>query len=251
MEFEKEKLQWLEFDLLTNIPNLFSASFLRHGGVSEGAFASLNVSDKVGDHHENVKVNRDLVRQVVGVSHLVFAQQNHTDQIVHVRSFEEKIGECDGLITDIADIGLCVTHADCQAAVFYDQEHHCIGIAHGGWRGLVLGIYQKIIDAMHKTFGSLPQNIFVCISPSLGPDHAEFVNYKKEFPRNFWDYQLSDKPHFFNLREIAKMQLLQSGILEKNIEIVPICTYSHPHDYYSYRRDHICGRNGTVIALKK
>jgi copper oxidase (laccase) domain-containing protein len=31
---------------------------------------------------------------------------------------------------------------------------------------------------------------------------------------------------------------------------VNTCTFSNPKDYYSYRRDKITGRHGTVIAIK-
>lgn len=251
MEIEKNKLQWLEFDILEEYSHLSGGVFLRHGGTSLGSFSSLNLSDAVGDHPDNVKVNRSLVQKQLGVEHLVFARQKHGNDIfVVTKNNYTKLPEADGLITKEANIALGITHADCQAAIFYDPENEIIGVAHAGWRGLVGDIYGSMVDAF-KNQGAKVENIIVCISPSLGPDHAEFKNYKNEFPKTFWSFQ-NEKKHFhFNLWELAKAQLRDDGILDQNIELVETCTYCNPKDYFSFRREKITGRNATIIAKSK
>jgi copper oxidase (laccase) domain-containing protein len=94
------------------------------------------------------------------------------------------------------------------------------------------------------------ENLRVCISPSLGPNHAEFKNYKEEFPKSFWPFKIGES-FYFNLWDIAKAQLIEAGVEDKNIEIKRVCTYANPKDYFSYRRENMSGRNATAIALLK
>ncbi|MBI5346003.1 MAG: peptidoglycan editing factor PgeF [Chlamydiae bacterium] len=246
MEFEKRKLEWLEFELLEDYFHLFDGSFMRHGGVSEGRFASLNLSASVGDHPDNVKVNKELVRETVGVSKLIFANQVHGNNIVEVVKGLDHIPNADGLFTQEKDVGLVITHADCQAAIFYNPEIEAIAALHVGWKGLVQNLYKKCVD-LFISKGSKLHDIIVCVSPSLGKCHAEFVNYKKELPEDFWSYK--DEKDHFDLKAIAKKQLMDAGVYEGNIEISDVCTYAAKDDFFSHRRDKETGRNATVIAI--
>lgn len=248
MEFEDNKLEWLEFDKFLEYPDILARSFLRHGGTSIGAFSHLNVSESVGDHPDSVKVNRSLIQRELAIENLLFMTQVHGTDIYVVEDMPiSKEIVADGMITKKRGVGLAISHADCQAALFFDPEEDIIGALHVGWSGLVLNIYEKMVESFLK-MGSKSENILVAISPSLGPSHAEFKNYKKDFPKNFWDFQ--EEKNFFNLWDIANMLLTGAGILEENIEIVRKCTFSNPKDYYSYRRDKITGRHASVIALK-
>ena len=174
--------------------------------------------------------------------------QVHDTAISEVTKDSPRIFDrCDGLITTERGVGLLINHADCQAALFYDPQKEIIGAAHAGWKGNVKQIYMKMVERF-IAMGSHPRDILVCISPSLGPDHAEFKNYEEEFPPSFWPFQVT--PNYFDLWAIAKRELLDAGIYEKHIAIASICTYCSPKDFFSYRREGITGRNGTIIALK-
>ncbi len=250
MEVAKIKLEWLEYDSLSEYPHVRHGVFSRHGGVSQGSCLGLNLGgDQSRDNPEHVKANRELVRNILGVEHLVFANQSH-GTIVHrvtAKNFQ-KIPQCDALFTTEREIGLAVTHADCQAAIFYDPVHEAVAVAHAGWRGSAQNLYGRVIDTMRRELGTQAHNVFVCISPSLCPNHAEFKNYRQELPAQFWPFQI--KPNYFNFWAISKMQLTASGILERNIETTDICTVCCPEDYFSYRRSKDAGRNATVVALK-
>ena len=249
MDFERGKLEWLEFDLLQEHPSVLHGVFLRHGGTSEGAYKSLNTSDMIGDNPECVKANRELIREQMGVSHITFARQKHGTNIVRITEDNYRSSpEADGLFTKEPNFGIAMTHADCQAAVFYDPENETIGVVHAGWKGNILNVYAEMVRTLKEEVATKPENLIVCISPSLGPDHAEFKNYKKEFPEDFWSYQI--QPNHFNLWDIARKQLTACGVPEKNIEIEEICTYCASKDYYSFRREKMTGRHATVVALK-
>ena len=249
MENEKRKLEWLEFNLLKPYQHVIHGVFARHGGVSVGNYASLNVSDGVGDHPDSVKVNRERICKALQAEIVVFPHQMHGVNVVRItRRNCQASHQADAFFTTEKNIGIGVSHADCQAAIFYDPAHEAIGVAHSGWRGSAQNVYARLVDVMKTQIGTKPQDLIVCIAPSLGPCHAEFKNYKQELPENFWPFQV--KPHYFDFWAISKMQLIASGIPEKNIEIAGVCNYCTSTDYYSHRREAKCGRNGTVVMLK-
>ncbi|MBI5272413.1 MAG: peptidoglycan editing factor PgeF [Chlamydiia bacterium] len=249
MEFENHKPEWLEFELLESFPHIAHGVFLRHGGTSQGSFASLNVSDAVGDHPDTVKVNREVVRKSINLPKIVYAHQNHGSNVHRITSKNiDKTPQADALFTTEKNVGLAVTHADCQAAIFYDPVHEAVGVAHAGWKGSAQNVYARLIEAMHREIGTQAHNLLVCISPSLGPDHAEFKNYKQEIPQELWNFQT--KPTYFDFWGVSQKQLCSCGVLEKNIEISGLCTVCNQKDYFSYRGSKQTGRNATVVGLK-
>lgn len=250
MTSTKSKLEWLEYDLLSEYPHVRHAVFSRHGGVDHGGSLGLDLGgDQSRGKVEHVEANRELVRGILGVEHLVFANQNH-GAIVHrvtAKNFQ-KMPLCDALFTTERNIGIGVTYADCQGAIFYDPVHEAIAVAHSGWRGSAQNLYARVVDTMRREIGTQAHNLIVCISPSLGPDHSEFKNYRQELPSSFWTFQT--KPNYFNFWAISKWQLLATGVLERNIEMTEVCTACCQEDYFSYRRSKDTARNGTVVALK-
>lgn len=249
MEYDKAKMEWLEFDLLESYPHVVHGVFLRHGGTSKGHCATLNLGVGTSDNPESVKMNRELVRKAIQMPVLVFPHQTHGTNVQRVTAKNlDKLQQADALFTTEKNIALAVAHADCQAAIFYDPVHEAVAVAHCGWRGSVQNIYGQVVAAMHRDIGTQPQNLIVCISPSLGPDHAEFKNYKQELPQDFWPFQV--KPTYFDFWAISRKQLAALGVLDKNIEIVETCTHCHPKEYFSHRRDKDTGRHATVVALK-
>ncbi len=249
MGFDKDKLQWLDFDILSTNNNVFAAVFLRHGGVSKEPYDHLNVSDKIGDHPDNVKINKEMIQAFIKAKDLIFANQVHGDTIVEITKDNKKqVFDCDALVTKEKDIALAIAHADCQACILYDPEYKIVAAIHAGWKGLMKNIYQKTVDFMVNNFNTRLENLIACISPSLGPDHAEFSNYKKEFPEKYWTYKKEGK--LFDLWQIGIDQLKDAGLEENNIEVSGICTYCNSKDYFSYRRDKKTGRNATVVCLR-
>jgi len=249
MEFAKDKLEWLEFDLLKSYPLVAHGVFLRHGGTSEGNFSSLNSGDAVGDHPDNVKVNRELIREVISVPHIAFAKQEHNALVFEVTAANRgKIPPADAIFTRVKDCALAVTHADCQAAIIYDPKQEVIAVVHAGYKGLAQDIYGKTIEALVRDAKCHPQDLLVCISPSLGPCHSEFINYKTELPESFWEHQ--NKSHYFDLWVIAEKQLLQAGVHKNKIEMPKLCTYCESKDFFSHRREKKTGRHATVAAIK-
>lgn len=252
---QQDGIEWLEFDLLADIPSLKHAVFLRCGGVSPKPYDSLNASYDVGDDSKYVKQNLERIQSILqkGCPQpivLKWAKQCHGKQVALItqQSPQEMINY-DALMTKDSGIALLIKHADCQAAIFYDSKNHAIANVHAGWRGIVQNIYAETIQAMKRQFGSHPADLLVCISPSLGPDDAEFIHYNQELPEEFWEFQV--KPTYFNFWDISENQLQAAGILPHHIEIMKISTLSNPKDFFSYRGQSVTGRHATCVLLEK
>ncbi|SPN73512.1 Laccase domain protein yfiH,hypothetical protein,uncharacterized protein, YfiH family,Multi-copper polyphenol oxidoreductase laccase [Chlamydia serpentis] len=159
--------------------------------------------------------------------------QRHSTSIRSVTHTSSTYQPGDGLCTQSPLLSLHIRHSDCQAAIFYDREHHAIANVHSGWRGLVGNIYAVTVATMKKLFKTKTQDLFVAISPSIGPDHAFYPDYEILFPRSFVSFMKPD--NYFDLRAIAHKQLLDLGIPKNQIFICDLCTYSKHEVFFSSR----------------
>jgi hypothetical protein len=172
--------------------------------------------------------------------------------VVFIEKENKKIFTADGMVTFKKGVSLCILHADCQCAFYFDPVNLQLGAVHAGFRGLLNGIHENTIDLFLKN-GSKVENIYVYVGPSLGLDHAEFINYKTEFPLQFHKY--NNQNNHFDLKLIAKDLMLQKGIPKSNIEISPVCSFSDS-SIFSYRRANKTNsfdkdyRNFSFIGLK-
>jgi YfiH family protein len=226
---KKNTVTWLEFELLKQFRE-----------ISHGVFWNLPLGEKSDPSHFKTAL------EILELESLVKLKQCHKDDVLEVKGKGALLhfDDFDALVTNQRGVGLLIRHADCQAATFYDPVNKAIGNVHSGWRGSKLNIYKKVTNTMGKLYGTKPEDLIVCIGPSLGPNRAEFKHYKEELPESFWKHQI--RPNYFDFWEISKEQLLELGILKNHIEIAKICTFDHG---YSYRKDKKTPHHGTIIAL--
>lgn len=191
--------------------------------------------------------SRSVALETLGFLSPVFPHLVHGAQVENVTKSSGPSLTCDGIITAEKGLSLAITHADCQVALMYDPRLHVIGNIHCGWRGNVQNIYQKSVEKLHKDFGCDPSTLCVALAPSLGKEHAEFIHFEKEWPKEFFAFQY--RPTYFDLWEIARAQLIEAGVRAKNIGMPPFCTYKQEELCYSYRRDHTSARHVTIIEL--
>lgn len=245
-------LRFYRFPLLSRFPEVVHGVFTRQGGVSQGPYASLNVSFTVGDRSEPVEENRHRVTRVLGLASLASAEQAHglKGSVITAGnpSPAAEIPEVDILITREPGLGLLIQQADCQAVMLYDPEHRVVANVHCGWRGQVAGVLHQAVACLRDTFHSCPENLIAGIGPGLGPCCAEFRNFRKEFPPHLWAYQA--RPGYFDLWRLSRDQLVEAGLKPDHIDIAGLCTKCRPMEFYSYRRDGLTGRQGAVIALR-
>ena len=191
--------------------------------------------------------------------HFVVAQQTHSNHVKVISaektqgwsSLTDAIEDCDALVTNVPHVALNILTADCVPILLFDPVQRVVAAIHAGWRGTQENIVQKTVEKMQVTFDVNPKDILAGIAPSIGgccyevgEDVAEhFFDYPEGFTKKEEKYML-------DLSIINKMQLLQSGIQEKHIEMSNICTACEVTRFFSYRKEHGCsGRFMSMIAL--
>jgi len=258
-------LPFYRFSLLdSHGGTLAHAIFTRSGGMSEKPFDTLNFRFGIGDPDANVLKNRQLAQDFFEKTFLhgrkttlVSANQTHSDHIAILRQGENlpepnydihEIDDTDALITNRRDITLLLQVADCQPIIIFDPVGKALGMVHNGWRGCVQNIVGKTIATMSREFGTKPPNILVCVGPALMACCHYFTDPVNELPQDFHRYILHDKRVDF--AAATKDQLLASDVKASNIEFSDVCTYDHPDEFFSYRRENrLTGRFGVMAAL--
>ena len=139
----------------------------RLGGVSEGQFSSLNLGDHVGDEPRDVIKNREILARNLGVRQLKFMKQIHSDKVFALENEEDELPECDAVITNLSDVGICVLVADCSPVVMIDERRGAICVAHAGRAGVMLKICTKAVMLMSEKFGSRAGEMSVFVGANI------------------------------------------------------------------------------------
>jgi YfiH family protein len=252
----KNGTSFYRFENLAGWGGIDHRIFTRRNGFSPRPFASLNVSLGIGDAETNVARNRDLIRRSMAGGDFVYARQVHGCRIAVLKGPGQEHGAetaagvitADALVTDLPGKYLVIQVADCQAVLLYDPVRRVIANVHCGWRGSLLNVIGRSLEAMTHHFNCRPERIRAGIGPSLGPCCAEFINYKAEIPANFWAYK--DASDHFDFWAISHDQLMRAGVADKNIEVSRICTRCRTDEFYSYRAAKTTGRFAAVIGIK-
>ena len=181
----------------------------------------------------------------------VYARQVHGNQVAVLEANRTQAGticlEGDALITNRPDSTLVIQTADCQSVILIDPLQRAVANVHSGWRGSIANIIGRTVAAMADKYGTRPRDLICGIGPSLGPCCAEFVNFRKELPRPFWNYRRSGD--LFDFWRISVDQLATAGVRPDNIEVSGICTKCNQHHFFSYRGDQNTGRFAAVVGI--
>jgi YfiH family protein len=150
--------------------------FTRRGGVSQGAFASLNCSLSSQDAPDSVRQNRSRAAAALGAEapRLVGLHQVHGVEVVRVET-PWRPGEgprADAMVTDRPGIALGIITADCAPVLLADVEAGVVGAAHAGWRGAVGGVLEAVVSAM-AALGARPARIAAAIGPCIAQNSYE------------------------------------------------------------------------------
>jgi hypothetical protein len=249
---------YYQFDCWQNTP-LEHGVFTRIGGVSAGPWDSLNVGGTVGDDLDAVAENHRLMYSALDLNQnyaCTVWQVHGIDTVIATNSLLQRkwVARADGMVTNRVGLALTMRFADCVPVLFYDEEHHAIGITHAGWRGTVNGAVTSTLEALQDAYGSRPENVQACIGPSIGPEHyqvgEEVVEaVQKRFgTTNGFIQRAEDGSAYFNLWEANRRQLEQAGV--EQVEIAGICTASNTDEFFSHRAEKgKTGRFGSIIAL--
>lgn len=229
--------------------NIYAASTLRTGGVSQGAFDSLNLADHVHDRLSHVFENRQIITNMLALPAApVWLQQTHSAKAV-CAELATKQPEADASYTAKDNIVCTVLTADCLPILLCDQQGTMVAAIHGGWRGLLNGIIENTVLKIPT------RNMMAWLGPAIGAQcfvvgaevrHA-FINKSVQFASAFKQHE-QDK-YLADIYQIAKIQLNIAGI--QQIYGGQYCTVRDNGRFFSYRRDGQTGRMATLIWKTK
>ena len=171
-------------------------------------------------------------------------QQIHSN-IARIADCAGRIGEGDALITRASGVDVSIRTADCFPILLADPETRSVAAIHAGWRGTATRVVQSTLDQMRKEFGTDPANVYAAIGPGIG---ACCYEVGMEVARQF-GMQEAGK---LDLSVENRKQLITAGVSPDGIESVGGCTFCHPAQFFSWRRDHDpAGRMVSFIRVKK
>jgi polyphenol oxidase len=255
---QSNDLAYYTFPALEALPELVHGITTRHGGVSAGHYASLNLSNGLGDDPAAVAENLRRTCAAFGLrrEHLVSPNQRHTANVRRVGTADQGHiwAGYDTLITDEPGVPLLLRYADCTPVLIYDPAHHALALIHSGWRGTVQGAARVAVEALVAEFGSRPAEMIAAIGPSIGPccyevgeDVISAVHATFDRPADLLPSRNGSRPHF-DLWAANSHWLTKAGV--RQIESAEICTACRTDEFYSHRAERgKTGHFGAVMML--
>lgn len=258
----------IKYSLLNQYKQIAHFCTSREGGVSVGNYASFNLSPFSGDNPVDFAENQRILCKKLGINsgQLIIPIQTHETEI---RLIDEDFFELsadkkfnylhgvDALLTQLPEVCIGVTTADCVPLLFYDPIKQVIAVVHAGWRGTCARISEKTVQEMVLKFDCKPENILVTIGPSIS---VKVYEIGKEVEDNFEKagfetaeiIQKRNNSIFLDLWKANQLSLEKAGIMPKHIEIAGICTFTEHERFFSARQLGIkSGRLLSGIMLKK
>ncbi len=214
----------------------------RSGGVSKGAFASMNLSYWVGDDERAVDANWKRIRREVPDPKLVARLNQVHGNVVHAATRETAAlrPAGDGIVTAEPGVMLGIFTADCVPILMIDAKRKIAGALHSGWRGVIADIADAGVRAMVQ-LGARACDIRAAMGPSIGPCCFEVdAELGDRFGREIAgavNHTRAGHPGkaYIDLRGVARDQLERAGLAAANIASVGPCTRCASERFFSRR----------------
>jgi YfiH family protein len=232
----------------------------RLGGISPLPANDLNLSGFDQDSRENIAENRRRFLAVLGSDFkLATAWQVHGDAIKRLETIDDidkPDDRADALISKLTGVLAGVKTADCVPILLGDTSTGVFAAVHAGWRGTVLSIVKKAVNAMTTTHKVKPQNIIAAIGPAAGCNNYEVGHdvidaFADNFERSERYFTPRRDGHaLVDLKAANRDQLLESGLKPVNIYVAPLCTIERTDLFFSYRVEkEKFGKTGRLLSV--
>ncbi len=168
---------------------------------------------------------------------------------------------CDGIITADNTKNLAIMPADCLI-ISAISDNSIRGIVHVGVQGLTKRIIKKFFLRLERKGANLKKTKVLLFPSIIGDNYELSKDYVSKFKDLFEDLNIKEKEVilkeneervYLNLRKIQMAEIFGSGIIEENICIMDMDTYSSreedgTYSFNSYRRDKNEFRNIALLT---
>lgn len=265
-----------------NIVNAFTLKPFDFSNKGNKIFIDSNNEIKTNNNYNNNYNNNNCVKyqynnciksqyndlkNILGInlttSKIIKPVQKHTInvQIVDETNINNYFDNIDGLITNLKNVALATSLADCQGILIYDPNKRVIGNVHSGWRGTLKRIVINAIHLMEEKFNSNPADIEIYICPSIlkccfEVDEDVEILFRNEFNDiNIDEFietrnKTKNQKFYIDTVGINRAILMKEGVKAENIITSNICTKCNSDKIHSYRADgKNAGRNLSIIMM--
>jgi len=232
-----------------NVKFLSTERFIE-GGSSSGNLENFNLALHLNDSEVNVLANRLVLKSYYALpSEPVWIYQTHSSICVNA-SEVNSIVKADASFTSLPGVVCGVLTADCLPVFVSKKDGSMVGIAHAGWRGMISGVVENLIESFDCNGAELVVHLGPAISSNffeVGEEIKDlYLSKNNNFKRSF---SFNNNKYYLDLYEAVKV------ILE-DFQVVSIsggdrCTFLESEHYFSYRRDgDISGRMAHLIWME-
>ena len=256
----------IQSEILEDSSRVVHAFSTRQGGVSQPPYATLNLGASVGDDPKAVEENRRRFFEVFGVaaSQVVRVRQVHGDGVLTVdESLVSREGfpsvllderyEYDGLITNLPNLALVVSTADCLPILIHDPIRRAVAAVHAGWRSTARGIAARAIETMTAAYGTHAEDCRVAIGPGIRQccyevDAAVTDAMMGALP-TWGNHAVATQPGHFHLdlAGVNRAILMGAGVRPDRIADLKLCTACRTDLFFSHRAEK--PRTGRMMNL--
>ena len=256
----------------------------RTGGVSGGAFRSLNLDGRMDDP-DAATFNRKLLLEALGAApdtRLVVPVQVHGSAVGRVFSSEETEWhgidaggcgsgadhepkddlvpidlagnrleggvECDAVLVDRPGVAAMLLYADCVPIILV-APGGTFCVVHSGWRGTIESISSEAVRALANASGADPSGFNAYIGPHIGLCCYEVdTELVGRFARRFGPGCLGGgEGRHLDLGRCVTIALQEAGVSVERIVDEKVCTADSTDRFFSHRAE--SGRTGRFGAV--
>ena len=232
-----------------NVKFLSTERFIEEGS-SSGNLENFNLALHVSDSEVNVLANRSVLKSYYALpSEPVWIYQTHSSICVNA-SEVNSIVKADASFTSLPGVVCGVLTADCLPVFVSKKDGSMVGIAHAGWRGMISGVVENLIESFDCNGAELVVHLGPAISSNffeVGEEIKDlYLSKNNNFKRSF---SFNNNKYYLDLYEAVK-------IILEDFKVVSIsggdrCTFLESEHYFSYRRDgDISGRMAHLIWME-
>ena len=245
--------------------NIGALATTRSGGVSVAPYddgqggGGLNLGLHCGDDAAMAQENRARLASLLP-RRPAWISQVHGIAVADAASVQpgQPVQVADASIATAPGVVCAVMTADCLPVLFADVDGKVVGAAHAGWRGLAAGVLGETIKAMRAAGAG---EITAWLGPAIGPEQFEVgadvldafaggapPEQQAEVMAAFRPYPGRDGKYLADIYALGRLFLARDGVTR--VSGGEYCTATEGERFYSYRRDHVTGRQASLIWIK-
>ena len=237
--------EWIEADW--PVPaGIIAGTTTRRGGVSAGAYRSMNLGAHVGDEPGRVAENRRRFVAGCGLAEEPRWLTQVHGTAVRIAGSPDPV-EADAAIARGPGAIAAVLTADCLPILLCADSGDEFAAIHAGWRGLAAGVVAATIWRLQTR----PERLLAWLGPAISQPAFEVGDevraaFVAEDAGAQACFLLNERGRWqADLYRLASRQLRTAGV--RAVYGGGLCTFGDAERFFSYRRDGQCGRMATFI----